>query len=174
MRAARKAARIIETGSVQLGREIEMLSPSPPYHHQDHCAKAIKEPKRISGVMQNPREQNASQQGALCTSRARAQTHVQPVKKKRRTRLTDCTYLRSFCRKCFSLQFEITLWANELFIKVRLICCWSLLFFSYNKDMLCLNAKKYHILSTISWLIITYTAHNVTYFTCFISANYYK
>lgn len=33
MRAARKAARIIETGSVQLGREIEMLSPSPPYHH---------------------------------------------------------------------------------------------------------------------------------------------
>lgn len=54
MRAARKTARIIETGSVHLGREIEMLSPSPPYHHQGHCAKAIKESKRISGVMQNP------------------------------------------------------------------------------------------------------------------------
>lgn len=64
MRAARKAARIIETGSIQLGREIEMLSPSPPYHHQGHCAKAIKESKRISGVMQHPREQNASQQDA--------------------------------------------------------------------------------------------------------------
>lgn len=73
MRAARKAARIIETGSVQLGREIEMLSPTRPYHHRDHCAKAIKEPKRISGVMQNPREQNASQQGALCT---RKNTHT--------------------------------------------------------------------------------------------------
>lgn len=68
MRAAKgrekKTTRIIETGSVQLGREIEMLSPSPPYHHQGHCAKAIKESKRISGVMQNPRERNASQQGA--------------------------------------------------------------------------------------------------------------
>lgn len=67
MRAARKSARIIETGSVQLGRGIEMLSPSPPYRHQGHCAKAIKESKRISRVMLHPREQNASQQGALCT-----------------------------------------------------------------------------------------------------------
>lgn len=46
MRAARKAVRIIETGSVQLGREIEMLSPTLPYHHQGHCAKAIKEQKK--------------------------------------------------------------------------------------------------------------------------------
>lgn len=76
MRAARKAARIIETGSIQLGREIEMLSPSPPYHHQGHCAKAIKESKRILGVMQNPREQNASQQGALCSQNTHKNTHT--------------------------------------------------------------------------------------------------
>lgn len=55
MKAQRKTARIIETGRVQLGREIEMLSPSPPYRHQSQCAKAIKESKRISGVMQSPR-----------------------------------------------------------------------------------------------------------------------
>ena len=80
MSAASKAVRIIETGSVQLEREIEMLSPSPPYHPQGHCAKAIKESKRISGVMQNPREQNASQQGALCVH---THTHTHTPKKKR-------------------------------------------------------------------------------------------
>lgn len=73
----KETARIIETGSVQLGREIEMLSPSPPYHHQGHCAKAIKESKRISGVMQNPREQNASQPGAL-VHKTHTNTHTGP------------------------------------------------------------------------------------------------
>lgn len=37
------------------------------------CKKAIKESKRISGVMRKPREQNASQQGTLCTQN----THTQ-------------------------------------------------------------------------------------------------
>lgn len=40
-----KPARIIETGRVQLGRGIEMLSLSPPYHHHRQCAKAIKRVK---------------------------------------------------------------------------------------------------------------------------------
>lgn len=61
---------IIETGSDELGREIEMLSRvGPPYRGWERRAKAIKEPKRVDGVMENPKEQNASQRGPWRTGR---------------------------------------------------------------------------------------------------------
>lgn len=98
MSAASKAVRIIETGSVHLGREIEMLSPIPPYHHQDQCAKAIKEPKRISGVLQNPRAHNANQQGAPRTCKF-SRSGCDETNK--RCRMTDLNVV-----VCFSSQIE--------------------------------------------------------------------
>lgn len=75
-----KPARIIETGRVQLGRGIEMLSLSPPYHHHRQCAKAIKRVK--NNIWSYAESKGAEQKSTRCTK-----THTP---KKRRTGMAGC------------------------------------------------------------------------------------
>ena len=95
-----------------------MLSPSPPYHHQGHCAKAIKESKRISGVMQNPRERNASQQGAPVHTKTHTHTHTHThTKEEEDLKLQIAVICFSMIR--FSLRFEITMQAVAYYSRVN-------------------------------------------------------
>lgn len=60
--------RIIETGRVQLGREIEMLSPSRAYHHQRQTRGERKNQLKSQNInMWSYAEKQEGQRGAACT-----------------------------------------------------------------------------------------------------------
>lgn len=79
----KKRARIIETGRVQLGREIEMLSPSPPYHHQSQCAAGKKNQLKSQNInMWSYAEYEAAERKSTrCPARASTRTHRGEEKK---------------------------------------------------------------------------------------------
>lgn len=65
--------RIIETGRVQLGREIEMLSPSRAYHHQRQTRGERKNQLKSQNINMWSYAEKRHREGQRGAARARAQ-----------------------------------------------------------------------------------------------------